>query len=396
MTLLFMSGVAEAGDTHRRRPLFLRFDSPRPGGIQYSSGWELSLSMTPIQQDFGIANPGVQAYPLQGQPGVLLFQDLDGCPSMIDASCPVIPGDELFARFTSDFDLPFVVDREGDETLRNALSSTVARPVFVYNGIEREAGVRLAPPPPPPGSVPPTLFLGPDGVGYGANDDLPGLVLLSNVGVGRVLDLELGSDTNVTGFEQRSPLQARNLAGLMTRVAFDVRVNARRTVLSTSMLVPPEMFTPFTLVDFCVTDEGPFCIGLENGVVRIDGGPIVPFEIVEAGSFDITTASPPFAVDVQVRAVMVQGDAPTFVDDCDANNVINARDLVCMGYQLLSNEAVVDFRTGGFFLECEEAQAQTLFEGPGGNRVTVDFDGFPVIGQISCPSGGGRISPPPD
>jgi hypothetical protein len=44
-------------------------------------------------------------------------------------------------------------------------------------------------------------------------------------------------------------------------------------------------------------------------------------------------------VDVLVRAVMVEGDAPAFVEDLDGNGIYNAKDVELAGYKLLSNQA---------------------------------------------------------
>ncbi|MEO1338253.1 MAG: hypothetical protein AAFV29_21595, partial [Myxococcota bacterium] len=380
------------------RPLILRFETPGNDAIQYRSGWRFSLAMTPRQQTgFTIISTTNEPFPTYGDQAAILFQDLDNCPRILQPSCPDIPGDEVFIRFTPDQDLPFIADTEGDAALRDQLATDDSRPIFNYDGMSIPVGPGIQPP-----TLPATGTTGgaPDGVGYGANDDLPGLVLLSNVGVGRVLTSTLGSPGAVAGFDQLSPVRARNLAGLMTDVAFELRRIPERTVVSTSLLVPPLLFSELVIFDPCVAPSGaPFCEFTDtSGLQRIDGGPIQTATIVKTDAFDFATAQSPNVAEVEVRAVMVAGNAPNFVDDCSGDGRVTARDLVCSGYEVLSNEAVRTFRVGGLFLDCRDSSFSTgpgPFFGPRAGLISVDFDNIFTPGGITCPSGSGRQTTPP-
>ncbi|MEM7676059.1 MAG: hypothetical protein AAF449_08665, partial [Myxococcota bacterium] len=213
-----------------RLPLALGFQAPQTGAIQYRSGWRLSIAMTPREaQGFSIyVGDGAEPYPKIGRTSSLLLRDLDGCPRIADPRCPDVPGDELSFSFTPDQDLPFVADSAGEVDVRDQLASDAGRPLFTYNG----ESVLIGP------GIQTSSTASPDGIGYGPNDDLPGLVLLSNVGVGQVLTSDLGVPGNVTGFDPLPVPRARNLAGLMTEVGFDLRRKSNRTVVSTSMIVP--------------------------------------------------------------------------------------------------------------------------------------------------------------
>ncbi|MEL6186924.1 MAG: hypothetical protein AAFU79_20050 [Myxococcota bacterium] len=390
--------ASSAADAHRPRPpLFIGFDAPRNGAIQYRSGWKLSVLITPRDpQGFDVISPSNQPFPAEGEEAGLLLQDLDGCPSVIDATCPSIPGDEIVFPFTADQDVPFIADGQGNPSLRNQLATAAGRPVFRYEGREIVVG---------PGIQPPVVSLPGgnlgefDGIGYGANDDLPGLVLLSDTGVGRVLTSTLGVAGAVTGFDPLPTVRARNLAGLMTEVGFDLRRASRRTVVSTSLVVPENLFSPLVLFDECFSNGAPFCeIEEGSGAWRIDGGTLRPVERSIVDSFDFDTSPSPNVVDIEIRAVVVEGTAPTFVEDCNGDGQVTADDLRCEGYNVLSNEAVRTVTVGGFFLDCalQSELSSGAFGGPGANLIAVDFDQSQIVGSILCPTGGGRTTQPPN
>lgn len=383
-------------EAHRPRPpLRIGFDAPRMGAIQYDSGWRLSILMTPRDPlGFSIVSSGSDPFPVLGSKAALLFQDLDGCPTLINPQCPVIPGDEIAFGFTPDDDAPFILDVAGDAALRTQLTSAASRPRFTYDGQAFILGPGIQPPPVTlPGGPPLGVE---DGIGYGPNDDMPGLVLLSDTGVGQVFTSTLGAPGAVTGFNPLPVRRARNLAGLMTDVSFDVRRATDRTVVSTSLLVPPNLFTPHVVADVCVTTE-PFCvIGPATGEQRVDGGPRLPFVRESTDTFDFATSGRPNLVDIELRAIVVQGTAPTFVDDCNGDGRVTGRDLVCAGYTVLSNEAVRSVRVGGLFLDCTGSGGSTTFSGPSQSAIDVDFDQSQIVGGIFCPTGSGRVTRPPN
>ncbi|MEM7677817.1 MAG: hypothetical protein AAF449_17610 [Myxococcota bacterium] len=182
-------------------------------------------------------------------------------------------------------------------------------------------------------------------------------------------------------------------------MGFDLRRKSNRTVVSTSMIVPPGLFSPTILVDECAAlPNEPFCVvDINNpGLQRVDGGMLEPYIFQAIDAFDFATATYPNVVDIEIRAVMVQGTAPTYVDDCSGDGQVTARDLVCSGYRVLSNEATTTVRVGGFGYICNDGVAGSGPFGPA-RGLRVDFDGFPIVaGSIPCPTGSGRTTSPPD
>ena len=385
-SLLGAPGQIRANHKKGQPPLKLEVESPTPGSIEYRSAYPLSFRMSPRNPHtpFG-STSSAQIYPQFEKESFLILKDLDDCPSLIFTDCPVIPGEELYLRFYPDIDSPGTPDFGGDFALRLALFIGEERPRFFYNGMTRTLGPGL-----------PYTEL--DGVGYGANDDLPGFVLLSNVGPGIVLDAELGSDGHVTGFTRQIPERARNLAGLLTDVSVETRSGRNsRTVIRTSGLVPNFLFSTFRIIDPCVggiPDELD-CIDPQGEQLhRIDGGAMTESDIFQD---EFSTDSNPESSNVSevlLRAFVVDGVAPSLIDDCDFDGQVTAEDALCLGYTLLSNEVIVEFRQLGNHHLCGG-----LFFGPWngeqGNAILVDFDGNGPPKALSCPTGGGRVTNPP-
>ena len=401
LTLIALSPLDEA--LAAPPPLVLKLDSPRRNSIQYDGQWPLRLTMRPRDDDdFEIVTN--EQFPGGGDRTALLFEDIDGCLTLQDPSCPVDPTgqDETYLEFITDFDLPGRVDRHGFR--RGQIDNPANRPVFQYGDVADD-----------PASLRP-IVLGPDqvgdpndGIGYGPNDDLPGLVLLSNIGTGVVRTATPSFAGAVNPLVQTTPLRARNIAGLMTNVTYQLRATPRRTIVSTDWMVPRDFFAPVLYYDPCITEvprprfPTPGCDGRRGH--RIEDGPLVistrgPFVIDKfQGIFgptppDPRVIAPPNVVSVEIVAVVVQGDAPAIVDDCTGNGRIDSRDLECMGYRLISNQVKSSFTQAANFTVCGggsfiEDYAFSL------NAVLVDFDNNGVIPIQSCPPGEGRVAKPP-
>lgn len=406
LTILLVVALTPGMAAAAPKPIRLIVESPntkqqKSETLQFRAGWPLTFKLR-ARSDFFFAVRSGGPYPELGLTSWLVFQDLDGCPFLggrfmegegDPCATEETPGDEIFVEFTPDVDFPGLKDEQGHEGLRVDLTDPDSFVKFSYEGQDFEFGPAVS------AFVEGILCLPgneidcdiDDGIGYGPNDDLPSLVLLSNRGVGRVLESELGEfGSPATGFDPVDPLQARNLAGLMTSVAYELSDRKLATTITTSINVPRYLFSRLRLVDQCFGDP--------NGCTwaqRVDGGPveILSEEDEGIGSDSTDPNEESFNIaDVELRAFVVQGVAPARVEDCDSNGVINAADARCMGYTRISNEVVIRFRQMGNDIDVcppnpDPWRGQTL-----GNWAFIDLDGNGVPFALDCPSGGGRIS----
>ncbi len=377
----FTDAVYAGGDDGKRKnlrfPVKLALVSPVRASevsIQYYSGWPLTFKIIPrVDVPLVVLDSD---WPELGATSFLMFQDLDGCPSAGgritgpegQPLCPDIAGDELWIEFTPDEDYPDVVDEQGFDELRAALKEPERRSTINYDGDTHTFGPR----------VHDTL----DGLGYGANDDLPGFVLLADTGVSKVLsDLETvdTGDAIVTrGWEPLLPMQFRNLAGFMTSVGYELNDERQRTTITTSLMVPRHLTERRYLEDQAFCDQGP-C----DTYRRVEGAPPMLASEANIDNHDVT-----------FRAFVVQGVAPTVMFDCNFDNKVDAADAECMGYRLLSREKSFTIRQIGRVDECKPSLDSWGTSKTAG-REFVDFDGNGMMLTLSCPGGstGGGLPP---
>ncbi|MGI9286570.1 MAG: hypothetical protein ACR2P1_14385, partial [Pseudomonadales bacterium] len=98
---------------------------------------------------------------------------------------------------------------------------------------------------------------------------------------------------------------------------------------------------------------------------------------------------------VELRAFVVQGDAPARVEDCNADGVIGAADAECMGYTQISNEVVIKFRQMGNDIDPCPPNPDPWAGQTSGNWRFVDLDGNGSPFGLVCPAGGGRTTQRP-
>ena len=315
-------------------------------------------------------------WPEPGATSFLMLKDIDGCPSAGGRItgpagvpfCADLPDDELWIEFTPDEDFPDVADAQGFDDLRLALKEPSRRPTITYKGNTHTFGPR----------VHDTL----DGLGYGANDDLPGFVLLADTGVSKVLTnletVDTGDAFITVGWDPVFPKQHRNLAGFMTSVGYELNDERQRTTITTSLTVPRHLTERRYLEDqaFCV-------LGPCDTYRRVEGGPPVPAADANVDNHDVT-----------FRAFVVQGVAPTAMVDCNFDGKVGAADAKCMGYRLLSREVSFTIRQIGRVNECNKL-ADPWGSSDVAGREFVDFDGNGDFISISCPGGstGGGLPP---
>lgn len=368
-----------------RFPVRLSFLSPLRAdkrSIQYHAGWPLTVKIV-ARGDVSLVVPAVgggpaSQWPEPGATSFLMLRDMDGCPSAggqiaeLSGSpeCGNIPGDELWVAFTPDQDTPDVVDAQGFDNLRLSLKNPMLRPIINYrNGEQHSFG--------------PEVHETRDGLGYGANDDLPGLVLLADTGVGVVLsDIEIVEEDGVfvtRGWEPLSPIQSRNLAGFMTSVGYELNDERRRTTITTSLIVPRHLTERRYLEDQCFFEEFGKCSVLR----RVEGGPILPEGAVSVDEYDVT-----------LRAFLVQDTAPAIVADCNEDGEVGALDAVCMGYTLLSREVTATIRQIGRSDVCNSL-LDPWGSSESASEYFVDLDGNGNPNRLACPGGSrGGGSPP--
>ncbi len=247
----------------------------------------------------------------------------------------------------------------------------------------------------------------PDGVQFGADDDFPGLVILSNVGVGIVMS------PLAQGWNPVLPRQARNLAGLTTSVGYELTDVQGRTSITSMMVVPRFLFSHIRLQDPCVgtvtldgNNEPIACAG--PAVQRVDGGPVTPLST--GGSNDESI--------VEIRAFVVEPiwnsgsnrlESLDIVVDMNNDGRVTAADAELMGRRVLSNEIVFSFRQIGSNVASGQvgpyaslafcnglARPRDLRESGSEFQFDVDGNGYAVLQEVVvCPGGSSGVTRPP-
>jgi len=178
-----------------------------------------------------------------------------------------------------------------------------------------------------------------DCYGYGQDEDLPGLVVMVDVGAARVFDQNFDIIEVATGVRR-----IRNLAGFTSTVTRELQDRFGRSHVVAHMQVERGMLEPLVVFDARTAPTSPF-IG-STFQRRIDSGPVETFSWVTQPTSDYTAAeieellaTLPDSTTVKIRAVLVDGPAPQYIDDLDMNGKFTINDLVLMGHTPLSNQA---------------------------------------------------------
>ncbi len=351
------------------------------------SGWTLSFRMA-APDAVGLISTRLRT--MQGGPDyeTLVLKDPDGCldlshaiPSYTDTSmgfpgtidpfednCPAIQ-DEKFMLFNIDYDdAPFVFDTyvsggcEGPKRDRlvddafvdiladmpNYKSSNkayvVSRPMSFPN-----LGTAVGP---STGGFGFSENQHLDCYGYGADEDVASLVVMVNTGAARIFDGNLNYDNT----------RIRNMAGFVSGVGVELIDRKDATTVVAHMPVRPRMLTPLTFFDIdreIGFGGDPFPPSFEI-LRKIEDGPVESITITgvatEADFVNKLIELTPSEFTVEIRAVVVEGDAPEFIDDTNGDGRFTAADLK-PAYKLLSNEAVrwLDIVTTTSLAEEEDA-----------------------------------------
>lgn len=334
--------------------ILLEFLAPRQDSLfiptEITSGWPLVLRLTANDSPrIGIGCHDGEPMPKQEQTGFLVYTSQPQCfpPADPEFSCEDVPEKyeellrkclategEIYLEFTPDVDQPGVPDLAGSLQAR-ALPNPFACLARV-NGTD-PTGINFSVPIGPltdskiyqnPGGGYPRQTINPDGYGYGADDDLPGLVLLSDTGVGLVFDDNLVRSHG-----------ARNLAGFLNSVAVEIKNADNRISILASMVVPEGLFTPLVLVDLCLGKLRYIDTHLQRCIPfsanwRLDGGELRTEAPSDSERAKIVT----------LRAFVVNGTAPSILYDLNSDLMVDAEDAKMAGYRLLSQEAALTFQ----------------------------------------------------
>ncbi|MDB6164042.1 MAG: hypothetical protein JWL98_1474, partial [Xanthomonadaceae bacterium] len=170
-----------------------RYKPTLPYGIEFASGWPLVIHADGALDALGIAtNATPMQFPGIDQTGYLILTDPDACLELPPPffrgvpPCSTGPSDERYVEFTPGIDMAGVADNGGNPGRATALGDPASSGEPMYDGVGDVNNDQILDPVEVPVG-PGTGGAVADGVGYGADDDLPGLVLLSPNGPGLVL-----------------------------------------------------------------------------------------------------------------------------------------------------------------------------------------------------------------
>ena len=427
-----MATIAIAGTP----PVQLHIEAPNSNGglaLLSESGWPLTIKMVvdfPEGEDFP-AYAIQPNFPVRGRWGFLIFEDPDGCLNppapnwMVQGTeaCGVPevlppdwewddwtppPSDERYMEFWPDVDMAGVEDLAGNEDRQADLLDSAGSRGPEFQKWNRDPCV--------PGendfgtNDSNCIRFGPntggeitDGFGFGADDDIPQLVIIAEYGVGRVFD--------EPDFELSDPIGAVNLAGLVNSVSYDLSdLNKENVKAQGAKGKPTEIITEQARIwahmnmepgvlrhliqyDACtgnVEEQEPpldgdvgICDG--NDLWRVDGGPVeqppIKFGRGDAASIFLLESTT-----YTLKVFLVDGQAPNRLFDEDGDGDVDSADAVEAGYTLLSNEDSISLLQ----------LSQELCWGGGGGSYEWDLDDNGKLSTpIVCPAGPGDLSRPP-
>ena len=337
----------------RRRDGITTFDYKNRSGLLTTTQWPLIMRL-----ESGSALSFVKEF-LKGQNReALVLRDPDGClvlTSLIDdiaglgktefdANCTGLAEDEIYLEVQSEkFDTFELLDNTN--TGNDAIQARLTDNDCSNPAENTQCGLS------PHGKRQTTTWLVrkrgeqiSDGYGFGADDDASGMVVMIDVGGARVFD-------PIT-FD-RNPYVLRNMAGLINTVSEELLTGWRKTAITMTTHTLTGYVDPIAIFDFSISD--PKYAGY-NALVRIDSGPIIPFNYGSDFPLNDDNSKSTFnpfydeileqiyPTKVTVRAVAVAGEAPDFIDDINYDGKFTAADVELAGYSLISNEIKTTIR----------------------------------------------------
>jgi len=362
--------------------------------LQYYLGWPLTIKLV-MKDELGITTSHNSApfFPVRGQAGFIVFSDPDECLAMdspdwisncFDDGGLELPSDELYVEFTPDIDDIGLPDDAGHLGLRSALvdsysaglsglntyigaATGVMRDVYDENGniIGQEEIV--------------------DGYGKGADDDIPGLVLVTQLGQGIVWSED---------YTAKQPLELVNLAGYVNTVGYGLNDAKQRTFVMAQMIVPGSLFAPAVFFDTCY-ETGVSILPDESNCElwwSVEGGAPEPVNPDDPGSnvtaipkaeyYDVFSAT-----EYTVSAFVVSGVGPDTVTDMDGSGTIDDADLELLGYHVLGSKKSVTF---------DQIAGDACFGPMANSLIFADLDGNGETGVTdACGPGSGSLTKVP-
>jgi hypothetical protein len=395
--------------------------------IHPDSGWQITaLLQAKNNRLLGIGVPWYPPlFPHNNTTGYLVFDDPDGCPSLIAPIGQISTYKDFYCLGTPDPDLPectppdwgpVLLTELGDdcpsfipaslvETLRWEKDETwveftpglsFKQPVGTGTGSEEEEEPVLwkwgsicddAEPTPNcvsgfvRGPYGPDLGTVGDDVRYGSWRRMPGLVVLADHGPGvKFIEPDEGDTVPAPDFfDLIEPREGRNLAGFFQSATYSLKGGIGETSLMAHLNVPYELFSPVVLFDNNISiptlDDSDVLCGENDALYRMDGGPLTCFVGGGLASLDSVVNN----TVVTLRVFMLDGVAPDILEDRDGNGRIDIHDAELMGFHPVSPQVTTRFK-----------QYHEYFCG-----YPYDFDGNGIGG--SCVAGarpGGLTQPP--
>lgn len=410
ITLAMLAG----SNAYAGKPLKLKIIEPRgPNSEQAAmleSDWMLSFHIAAKDETAGFFD-GIGSDPSQPNFKTFIVRDPDNCLDLSHAApwlagiplnvCPGGPDEILLPYELEEHDKARQVDsslacqgaaqaRLVDTPYADIESGTVlprdANKVFVDANPLVTTSVSAIIIGPDTGGTAASQFGNPfDCYGYGADEDLSSLVVMINIGAARVFDTALNYDNS----------RIRNMAGFMTNTSTQLLDKKGRSALVGHMRITSGMLEPITFIDVNAEIFGSSADTINPTFLRkIDDGPIETINLT--GSFSPAEMVAeihkqlPGEYEVEIRAVVVEGQAPDFIDDNNGDGKFTAADLTSAAtpYTLLSNEARRWITVYQREVLTTEAQA---FECPRTSALKfVDFDGNDLAGFCDDGDGSSR------
>ena len=392
LLVTFVPTDATAGDgPHQDLPVHISIGGPNSGNFQgflTPTGWALELRIEAPDSVAIVESPEEPTQPI-GRREAIVLTDPDGCIDMrhfpiIRAGTPYedcAGPDETFLEFTTErFDNFDVADSNtGNFQIRDRLIDDAFTAGTLLNKpyIRNTAGNIVAVPRPQTGG---NLK---DGFGFGPDDDLPGLVIMADIGAARAFD---------ENFDRTQGKFIRNMGGFVISVSQELVTKRGGSAVAAWMQVIAGMFEPIALFDLDVDDPA------VDYLRRLESGPVEAFNFVAPPQNDndilrdISSTYGTYPLDL--RAVVVEGVAPTFIEDKNGDGRFTAADLRKMGYNVISNEARLRVVLSFDVLVSETFTGRTC---PPASLIYRDLDGNGRDGAITCSGTGGatRVRRPP-
>ena len=381
--LTLAAAPAFAHDNDPEPPAQITIQGPLSGnfqGLTTTTGWSLVLRIEVPDSIAILESPEEPTVPV-GRREAIVYDDPDGCMDMrhfpiIRAGTPYEDcsgPDESFIEFTTErFDNFDVADAQtGNFQVREALVDDAFAPGALLDKpyIRNTAGSIVPVPRPQTGG---SLL---DGFGYGPDDDLPGLVIMANIGAARAFDEDFNA---VAGGV------IRNMGGFINSVSQELLTKRGGSAITAWMQMVAGMVEPIALVDLDVDAAGvDYLRRLESGRVRAFKFKAPP-QNEDDILFEVTSSYSPFQL--ELRVVLVEGVAPTFIHDKNRDGRFTATDLRRMGHKVLSNEARLRLIQDFDVVVTQTVSGRTC---PPPSLIYRDLDGNGLDGAIICSGSGG-------